>query len=114
MSELHKLRVKIGEAEFEAQGSEESVRLQYDAFLAALQAVSVSTVGHKQLTQDEGLDSASDPLGGAAQNGGKEPDQVDPSVMRRVMTESNGLVSLLALPPTETPAPDALLMLLYG
>jgi len=36
MAEVHRIKVKFGDAEFEAEGAEDKVQAQYDQFLAAL------------------------------------------------------------------------------
>jgi hypothetical protein len=49
----HKIKVKLGDAEFEAEGAEDKVQAQYDQFLAALKHTEAQTVG-KPKVQAEG------------------------------------------------------------
>ena len=39
----HKIKVKLGDAEFEAEGAEETVQAQYDQFLTALERTAQPT-----------------------------------------------------------------------
>lgn len=106
MAETHKLRIKIGDAEFEAEGSQESIKLQYDAFLAALAAAPKAAPASARSTSSS--HSSTDTAAGANQ----DQDQL-------VAKAYNGdadkdLVSLKYLPKGETREADALLLLIYG
>ncbi len=103
---LHRLRIKIGNAEFDAAGSEESVKAQYSAFLEALKAAPPSTGTHT-------------PPPFAPSPGGAQPTPDQPNVLIdanavRAFTVRGESVSLNALPRTENPAADAILLLLWG
>jgi hypothetical protein len=105
MAETHKLRIKIGDAEFEAEGSQESIKLQYDAFLAALAATPKSAA--KPPFPWEGQ-------GGGAPDPAANQDQ-DQLIGKAYNVDGDkDLVSLKYLPKGENREADALLLLLYG
>jgi hypothetical protein len=96
----HKVRIKIGDAEFEAEGSEESVKQQYADFLAALSArASTSTPPP----------SPPPPNGAGASTG-----DVGTDLINRVFKIDGDLVSLQFLPKGENVNADALMLILYG
>lgn len=92
MTGTYKVRVKIGDAEFEAEGPEEIVKQQYADFLGALSA---PTVAHKQTTEVNNSDGDRRLIDGAFETDGD-------------------VVSLKFLPATENQQPDTLILLLYG
>lgn len=109
MPETHKLRIKIGDAEFEAEGSQESIKLQYDAFLAALaatpKAAPVSPPGNS--FPWNGVQGV-----GAAGDIGANQDQL---IAKAYNADGDkDLVSLKYLPKGDAREADALLLLLYG
>jgi hypothetical protein len=100
MGDNHRIKVKIGNAEFEAEGGAEDVKAQYEAFLALLKS-SPST--HSPPTtrdpEQERPDAAS----------------LDDALLSRVFqTGKDGVVSLKVLPRSEQREADALLLLLFG
>jgi hypothetical protein len=99
MTGPHKVRIKIGDAEFEAEGSEESVKQQYADFLAAL-----AVAGPQKAPKADGAK-------GNNQQDAAEPDK---SALTRLFQVDGDLVSLKFLPKTETATPDALMLLLLG
>jgi len=109
MSDTHKLRIRIGDAEFEAEGSESSVKAQYDAFLQALAAQ-----GAAEARAPAAPGSA--PKDHIEQNG--EPDEsagVDEALIEKAyLLGKDGLVSLKYLPKSDQREADALLLILFG
>jgi hypothetical protein len=104
MVETHKLRIKIGDAEFEAEGSQESIKLQYDAFLAALAAAPKASVV---------LPRAAGGSDAGHRGGDLVPD--DQFITKAFNTDADkDLVSLKYLPKGEGREADALLLLIYG
>lgn len=105
MADVHKVRIKIGDAEFEAEGSEESVKLQFDSFLAALSARGTTTpqVQADRKTAGNGFELPPPP------SSGLEKAQLD-----RAFSIKDNVVSLRVLPQTQTREADTLLMLVYG
>lgn len=106
MADAQKLRIKIGDAEFEAEGSEASIKFQFDAFLAALSAANAAAP------------KALPPLNTGG-NGNGTPDRVDKvpekTLIDRVFSlGKDGIVSLKYLPKGDQKEADALLLLLYG
>ena len=100
MADPHKVRVKIGDAEFEAEGTEEAVKEQYSRFLEALARLPSSPA------QSDTVASA--PL---AANTTTDTDE---ALLRHAFVEAGDLVSLRFLPRTENAESDALLAILYG
>ena len=100
MTATKKLRVKIGDAEFEAEGSEESVKQDYAEFLGKLEELKKkpSTVNNAQNKIHLPID-----LG-----------EADPERVSRVFKVEDDMVSLTFLPRTENAQADALMLLLYG
>ena len=105
MADTHKMRVKIGDAEFEAEGSEEAVKAQFASFLDILKAAPA-----RQKPADK------KPVDG----NGAQADALDvltppgTDLLARVFQNDNDLVSLRLLPRTPNAASDTLLLLLYG
>jgi len=97
----HKVRIKLGDAEFEAEGTEESVKQQYADFLAALAARPSPT--SQQQHAPKPADGKPLPAG-----------SLDAALMDRVFNLDGDLVSLQFLPKTETATADALMLLLYA
>ena len=102
MNTPYKLHVKIGHAEFEAEGSEKSVKEQFDQFLAA--------IGQKTHTD---INSNGQQAAQSADNGSRNT-EVDATILAKAFRELDDQLSLLHLPPTETQQADALLLILYG
>lgn len=93
----HKVRVKIGDAEFEAEGSEQTVKEQYESFLASL-AASPANGGKK---------AAEEPPP-------KDPDTNNERLIARAFKDEGGILSLRLHPKGDNRDADALLMILYG
>ena len=100
MNGQHKLRIKIGDAEFEAEGSEEAVKQQYAEFLAAL---STAPAASKKLGTADAKTATS-----------QLSEAPDASLISQAFEGEGETISLKFLPKTETQHPDALLLLLYG
>ena len=100
--DAYKLHVKIGQAEFNAEGSEETVRQDYDKFLSALSATHTSARSQEQSSRDNGPD-------------GSEASGIDNfSLHRAFRKDRRGIVSLRVRPNTPNRIADSLLMILYG
>lgn len=106
MTDPHKIRVRIGENEFEASGPEELVKEQFERWLAAIQALS------GQAAKPTATNKPSDDSSGAADvpPGG----ELDSELIGRAFLLTNDVVSLRMLPRTEAVQSDALLLLLLG
>lgn len=100
--QTHKLQVKIGDAEFSAEGAESTVKEQFTAFLEAVRGSPVAdrkraetpvppTLRELELGGDETLDDS-----------------------RVFSVDGDNMVSLKVLPKTDTKEADALLVLLFG
>lgn len=99
----YKVRVRLGNAEFEAEGGEAVVKEQYDMFLKAL-ASSGGLVQEQHLSEDCSENSSARIQG--AEAGGELVD--------RVFSNDRGVLSLRVLPQTKNRDADALLLLVYG
>lgn len=101
----YKLQIKIGQAEFIAEGAEESVRTDYAKFLDALEQRSAHV--------DD--DSKGNGSAGSASSGSGD---VDDALLQAIFKadEEKGCVSLKVLPPAERTnrAADAAIIVLYG
>lgn len=98
MDTTHRIKVKIGPAEFEAEGDPELVKQQFAEFMAA-----VSAIPQAQPDKPPGLPPRNDP--GAS--------LISKDIFDRVFRRDDG-ISLLAMPRTDNAEADALIVLLYG
>jgi hypothetical protein len=98
----HSIRVKIGDAEFEASGAESTVQKQYEAFLRAL---GPTTARDSQQQGDPGESH------GKQSTGTTHPLDAH---LRKVFSIKGDDVSLLARPRGAQADADALLMILWG
>jgi hypothetical protein len=104
--ETSKIRIKIGDSEFEAEGPEDLVRVQFDEFMSVMKA-------HPPSPAPPLLPQAlPDPT--AALAVAIPAPEVSPDWLSRVFQVRNRTVTLLALPKSETAIKDAMLMLIYG
>lgn len=97
--ETHRIKMKIGVHEFEAEGPREIVTAQFDAFMSAVS--SIPTVAPSPVNQ------LGTPITPAA------PEEVSRTILDRVFRQGETL-SLAALPHGDNAKADALLALLYG
>jgi hypothetical protein len=117
MTEVRRLKMKIGEAEFEADVPENEVQPMYHQFLSMLErrnqaAVPLSATGAK--ADQRPAIEATIRAGSSMQQALGET--VDDTLLARIFDlHENGAVTLKVLPPTgpDTDA-DAMLLLLYG
>jgi len=108
----HKIQVKIGGAEFVAEGSEQAVQDQFKAFLAVMEKVGNALPAAP--TPATNSPPANNHNPGLRDQGG-QPNAVDDALLARVFKQDDkGVVSLRALPRGENQTADALLLLLYG
>lgn len=114
----HKLRVRIGNAEFVSIGREEIVKDQFDVFMGCLTTVSAwnpkGTVAAP--VKPNGTKPAEGPPVNEEGDTREEPPSDSPptELLRVFEHDGNGCVSLKALPQTDDKNADALLLLLYG
>jgi hypothetical protein len=112
MENVYKLKVRVGEAEFEAEGPEDTVRDQFDLFMGCLADSGALRTGKlvkkpPQREDDTGGDppDSSDDLDG----------EIDSTLLERAFRQdSKGSVSLRTLPNGESTTADALMLVLYG
>lgn len=106
--ETHRIKVKIGDAEFEAEGPTEIVQGQFDSFLAAIASIP------KQAPAPANPAPATPAIPGQSVNGVTPPPQaVGSEILARVFREGDYL-SLAALPTGDNIEGSAMLALLYG
>jgi hypothetical protein len=113
-----RIKVRMGNAEFEADGPTELVQQQYEMFMEAVAKASASPLA----AASSGVTPAGNSISPAAQNvngvqGATIPGNsiaVTDDLMTRVFRRDSDSVSLLALPHTEEPEADALMALLLG
>jgi hypothetical protein len=117
MSTPHKLHIKIGQVEFNAEGTESTVNEQFKRFLEVVSAVGLNLPDPSRSTSPP-----SPPIvGDAVDNGNKggqqlpAPSDIDRGTLDRLFAvDPNGVVSLKLLPKTDNRNTDALVMILYG
>lgn len=102
--ETHRIKAKIGEHEFDAEGDRELVSKQYDQFLATVNAL--SQLPKKDATQDD--NTVNPPT-----NVNKSEETIPRDVLNRVFRTDEPL-SLLAKPMTDNVDADGLIILIYG
>jgi hypothetical protein len=95
----YKLQIKIGTAEFSAEGPENTVKEAYEQFLKALAGPALDTRSDNRRTPAQNM-----------VNGGP----ADITVLDQVFAKEGDIVSLRHLPKGATPAADAAILLLYG
>lgn len=123
MTEIRRLKLKIGDAEFEADVPDDKVQPMYDQFLDVLERRSRAN-GHipGQVT-DWSLDGGIEPPRRSgdfdvvvrAGPADASDDAIDPAVLTRVFDlRQDGAVTLKVLPQGPDRSAHALLLLLYG
>lgn len=107
-SDTQKIRIKIGEAEFEAEGPSELVQSQFTAFLDA--------VSKAPAEKSPSAGASSDPNSGLKPpaNPGDPPPSISSEEMNCVFHDNGEFVSLSATPVGDGRQADSLLILLYG
>src|ERR1700730_17853323 len=100
MEPMHRIKVKIGAAEFDAEGSPELVKEQYEAFLSAISQQPTLLVNPEPSSPSK-----------------SEPQMVQGKFARalidRVFRQGDPL-SLMDTPKTDNADADAILVLIYG
>lgn len=96
----HKIKVKLSDAEFEAEGAEDKVQAQYDQFLQALAVQSANPSKPKEKA------------GGVSEGAGAPED--DARLSRIFDLGQDGLILFRAHPPDTVEAADKLALLLLG
>jgi hypothetical protein len=101
MNQPYKLNVEIGTSKFHAEGPEETVKEQFQQFLAVCKQTPV--------------ESPKSPAPPKPPINGNHADIPPTDILNAVYsTDNNGVVSLRVLPNTENRNADALLLLIYG
>lgn len=115
METTHRIKIKLGDAEFEAEGPSDLINAQFSAFLEAVSKATPKAaptpVAPSSNTSDDGA-NANDAASATAVTTPAAPN-VSSDTLSRVF-KVNDTVSLLAIPKTDKPAADALLVILYG
>ena len=122
MPDVHKLSVKLGTAEFTAEGSEQTIKEQFGQFLAALQAAPPTPppptppppkTPELPATEQKLADAI--PGGNGNGNGTTPLMEPDQATLDRVFhVGDKDHVSLRVLPRTPNADADALVLILYG
>jgi hypothetical protein len=113
----YKLQIKIGSAEFTAEGPEETVKEAYDAFMKAIMTPAVGpAVGAVTGSSNaKGISIAAADLSMT----GHPPlvliqGALDATVLERAFKREGEIISLRHLPPTPNKIADAAIVLMYG
>jgi hypothetical protein len=102
METTHRIKVKIGDAEFEAEGKPDLVTKQYDEFRAMLAQVPKAS------------SSVSDSSQSIKKSGGGQGRSKLPTAILDAVFRKSDPLSLTDRPKTDNADADALLMLVYG
>ena len=110
-----RLRIRIGDAEFDGEGEEQTIREQYQLFLEALssappQREPISLRANPQQQTDNPTTTTTPPPAPTGANGG----DFDQSLLERAFAQTKDIISLRHLPEGRNREADALLALLYG
>jgi hypothetical protein len=102
MADAYKLQIKLGTAEFTAEGPEKSVKDDYREFLKAIadKATAAAVAGK--------------PSNGGNGNGAVERTPLEGSSLAHIYKRDGDIVSLRHLPDSPNRTADAALLLLYG
>lgn len=101
----HRIKIKLGDAEFEAEGSEQSVQAQYELFLSALKRETAKEPGTPNPKAN----------GAVEQERQASPSAFDETLLARIFElRQDGVIALRVLPKGNDKEADALLLLLYG
>lgn len=110
MEDRHRVRFKVGNIEFEAEGEADLVHQQFLQTIQALKGLPVAQI--VQVDAEAAGTAVQLPPDG--EGGTKNGSTLDDLVSRVLQIDGAGLVSLRLLPQTDKPEADALLLLLYG
>jgi hypothetical protein len=100
LQSAYRLKVRVGQAEFEAEGPEETVKDQFDLFLRAIEGTHRSNGEKKNAFLPE--------------KNGHSDDVLREMWEQFYIMEGDEDVSLKVLPRTENASADAILLLMYG
>lgn len=110
--QTHRIRIKIGQAEFDAEGPRDLVNEQFTAFMEAVKAVGAN---NPQAESPDGHDKGDEGgQGGEKPPSGRGGGQISDDLLNRVFFDHGDLISLSAIPDTDNQKADSLLLLLYG
>ena len=107
MTNSHRIKIKIGTAEFEAEGEQSAVQAQFDAFMRAIEKAPVApTPPAVESGGPTGERAAASPLGND-----ERVEQLLASVFEQ---RQDGIISLKVLPKGDNRDADALMLILFG
>jgi hypothetical protein len=96
----HRIKIKLGDAEFEAEGAEATVQAQYEQFLSTFERI-----GQKSVPPQVTNSTLEKPPAGA----------LDDALLGRIFdVRQDGVVALKVLPKGDGKEADAFLLILYG
>jgi hypothetical protein len=109
MGESYKIQVKLGNAEFLAEGPEESVKAAFGQFLVAAASVGPTQKSPPPASPPPPITPLKDGINGSSST-------VDQSILERVFQKDEDVVSLRMLPKKDNSnwQADAVILLLYG
>jgi hypothetical protein len=105
MTGPHRIKIKLGDAEFEAEGSEQSVQAQYLQFLEALKSVAPSKPPPALAAAPRGRIEGQQPA---------DKVHIDEIAANIFELRQDGVVALKVLPKGNDREGDALLLILLG
>jgi hypothetical protein len=115
-----RIKIRIGDAEFEAEGPVALVKEQFEAFMAVVKEHAIPRAKNIESSPDTGTIGA---VGGLAVLASgvagapatlSEATPITDELLTRVYRRDGDGISLLGLPRTDQPSADALVALLYG
>ncbi len=115
METTHRIKIKLGDAEFDAEGPSDLINAQFSAFLEAVSNATPKAAPAPVAPSSDASGDAANANSAASVPTAATPNapSVSGDTLSRVF-KVNDTVSLLATPKTDKPAADALLAILYG
>lgn len=114
---IQRVKIKIGNAEFEAEGNPDDVQRQYEAFMEVV-GKSGAQLAPVVSPAPLAFSPPASAMGAGAATGTVRfegiPSGVDDDLLARVFRRDGDALSLLALPTTDEAKADTLIALLYG
>lgn len=108
----YRLRVVLGEAQFEAEGDKDAVMEQYRLFLEAQRTAPRSEPVSADAERTS--ISTSQPALVSPETGASIDSELPQDLLDRVYSREKGVISLRVLPQSKMRDPDVLLLLLFG
>lgn len=110
----YKLKVRVGDAEFEAEGSEDAVRDQFDLFMGCLadRPLRKHLHANDDNADEQDDDEPDDEVPPVSRSQG--PSSISDDVFNRAFRVDGEKIALRTLPNGDSTTADALILIIYG